>query len=83
MAEGLLREYGDDRFVALSAGSQPAGYVHPTAVAAMSELGIDISDQTSKSIQDFLPPEGEPPDVIISVCSGAERECPGFPGWPG
>jgi len=88
MAEGLLRSHGGDRFVALSAGSKPAGYVHPMAVAAMSELGIDVSGQQSKSINDFLPPDGDPPDVIISVCSGAEKECPNFPGnvtrlhWP-
>ena len=88
MAEGLLREHGGDRFVALSAGSKPAGYVHLMAVAAMAELGIDISRQQSKSINDFLPPNGQPPHLIISVCSGAEKECPNFPGdvtrlhWP-
>ena len=88
MAEGLLRELHGDRFEALSAGSNPAGYVHPGAVAAMNEIGIDISHQVSKSISDFLPPGGTPPDVIISVCSGAEKDCPTFPGatkrlhWP-
>ena len=88
MAEGLLRELHGDRFDALSAGSNPAGYVHRGAVAAMNELGIDISHQVSKSIAEFLPPEGTPPDVIISVCSGAEKDCPTFPGatkrlhWP-
>jgi arsenate reductase len=88
MAEGLLREYAGDRFEALSAGSNPAGYVHEGAIQAMSELGIDISDLRSKSINEFLPPEGTPPDLIISVCSGAERDCPIFPGtterlhWP-
>ncbi len=88
MAEGLLREDGGDRFESLSAGSKPAGYVHPRAVAVMSELGIDISAQESKSIQRFLPPDGSAPDVIISVCSNAENDCPIFPGsvvrwhWP-
>lgn len=88
MAEGLLRKIGANRFTALSAGSKPAGYVHPMAVTAMSELGIDISDLVSKSIDLFIPPEGTPPDVIISVCSAAEKECPVFPGpverlhWP-
>lgn len=88
MAEGLLRELGANRFEALSAGAKPAGYVHPMAVEAMTELDIDISTQESKSINDFLPPEGEPPDVIISVCGSAEKECPHFPGdvtrmhWP-
>ncbi|NQV27193.1 MAG: arsenate reductase ArsC [Rhodopirellula sp.] len=88
MAEGLLREFAGDRFEALSAGSRPAGYVHAGAVQAMAELGIDISDLRSKSINEFLPPEGSPPDTIISVCSGAEHDCPTFPGnverlhWP-
>ena len=83
-----MRELHGDRFDALSAGSNPAGYVHPGAVAAMNELGIDISHQVSKSIAEFLPPEGMPPDVIISVCSDAEKDCPTFPGatrrlhWP-
>lgn len=88
MAEGWLRALGGDRFEALSAGSKPAGYVHPRAVAAMAEVGVDIAGQSSKSINDFLPPLGTPPDLIISVCSGAEKECPLFPGavlrwhWP-
>ena len=88
MAEGLLRELAGDRFEALSAGSNPAGYVHEGAIQAMSELGIDISDLRSKSINEFLPPKGTPPDLIISVCSGAEHDCPIFPGtverlhWP-
>jgi arsenate reductase len=88
MAEGLLREFAGDRFDALSAGSRPAGYVHAGAVQAMSELDIDISDLRSKSINEFLPPEGTPPDLIISVCSAAGNDCPVFPGpverlhWP-
>ena len=88
MAEGLLRELAGDRFEALSAGSNPAGYVHPGAVQVMAELDIDISAQASKSINEFLPPVGTPPDTIISVCSGAEHDCPTFPGnvrrlhWP-
>ena len=88
MAEGLLRELAGDRFEALSAGSKPAGYVHEDSVKAMAELGIDISDLRSKSINEFLPPNGTPPDLIISVCSGAEHDCPIFPGnverlhWP-
>jgi len=88
MAEGLLRHHYGDRFDALSAGAAPAGYVHPEAVAAMAELGIDISKQSSKSIQEFLPPDGELPDVIIGVCSTADENCPVFPAnverwqWP-
>ena len=90
MAEGMLREWGGDRFEACSAGSNPAGSVHPLAVQAMKEIGIDISAQTSKSIVDFLPPPPncEPPDIIISVCDTAAKNCPTFPGnvkrvsWP-
>ena len=88
MAEGLVRTRGASRFEALSAGAKPAGYVHPMAVQVMQELDIDISDQRSKHINEFLPPRGTPPDLIISVCSSAEKECPVFPGaverkhWP-
>jgi arsenate reductase len=79
MAEGLLRQLAGDQFESLSAGSKPSGYVHPLAVEAMRELGIDISAQQSKSINDFLPPAGQPPDVVVSVCESAARECPTFP----
>ncbi len=88
MAEGLLRRLAEDHFESLSAGAKPAGYVHPYAVEVMQEIGIDIATRTSKSIDDFLPPTGDPPDLIISVCSAAQRECPTFPGhverlhWP-
>lgn len=88
MAEGWLRTLGTGRFEVLSAGSKPAGYVHPRAIDVMREAGVDISSQRSKSINEFLPPHGAPPDLIISVCSGAEKECPAFPGaterwhWP-
>ncbi|MCA9056173.1 MAG: arsenate reductase ArsC [Planctomycetaceae bacterium] len=79
MAEGLLRVLAGDRCESLSAGARPSGYVHPLAVAVMAELGIDISKQRSKSIQEFLPPSGVTPHLIISVCSNADRDCPVFP----
>jgi arsenate reductase len=88
MAEGFLSALFGDRFEALSAGAKPAGYVHEKAIQAMAELGIDISGQTSKHIRDFLPPQGELPDVIIGVCSTADENCPVFPAaverwhWP-
>ena len=88
MAEALLREMAGEGVESLSAGSNPAGFVHPLAVAAMQEIGVDISDQQSKSIDEFLPPQGEPPDLIISVCDNAAQDCPNFPGnvtrlhWP-
>ena len=88
MAEGWLRHLAADTFESLSAGAKPAGYVHPLAVQVMRESGGDISQQVSKHIREFLPPEGTPPDLIISVCGNAEKECPLFPGrverwhWP-
>jgi len=88
MAEGLLREMAGDRIEALSAGANPAGYVHEKAIQVMRELKIDISDQRSKHINEFLPPDGEVPDIIIGVCSTANENCPVFPAavehwqWP-
>ena len=88
MAEGWLRHLAGDRFESLSAGAKPAGYIHPLAIRVMQEAGIDISPQSSKHIREFLPPMGTPPDLIISVCGNAEKECPLFPGrverwhWP-
>ncbi len=79
MAEGLLRKSFGDRFEALSAGSRPAGFVHPLAIAAMREIGTDVSTQRSKSIQEFLPPGGSPPDLLITLCASAARECPPVP----
>ena len=79
MAEGFLRELFHDRYEALSAGANPTGYVNERAVAAMAEIGIDISGQSSKHINEFLPPEGQLPDVIVSVCGTADENCPVFP----
>ena len=88
MAEGLLRHLAGDRYESLSAGAHPAGFVHALAVDALGELGIDIAGQESKHILEFVPPRGTPPDLVISVCDSAARECPAFPGkvarvhWP-
>jgi len=79
MSEGLLRHLAGDRFESLSAGSRPAGYVHPFAVRVMEEIGVDISGQQSKSIDLFVPPAGQAPDLVISVCDNAAKECPTFP----
>lgn len=80
MTEGWLRHLAGDRYGALSAGSDPAGFVHPGAVAAMADVGVDLSGQSSKSIDRFLPPHGRSPDTIVSVCSAADERCPVFPG---
>ena len=88
MAEGFLNHLYGDRFEALSAGTNPAGYVHPKAVEAMARTGINISGLKSKDIAEFVPPQGTSPDLIIGVCSSAAENCPIFPAavehwyWP-
>ncbi len=77
MAEGWLRQLGEGRVEAFSAGSRPAGSVHPLAVRAMSEVGVDISRHRSKPVSDFA---GQPFDHVISVCDDAAETCPVFPG---
>jgi len=77
MAEGLLRKLGGDGFEVFSAGSKPAGYVHPLAVQAMSELGVDISHHESKSVDVFV---GKQFDYVITVCAKARESCPSLPG---
>jgi arsenate reductase len=73
IAEGLVNHFLGDRWEALSAGTHPTGYVHPLAVQAMAELGIDISGQRSKSVEEF---RGQPFDVVITLCDSAAQECP-------
>lgn len=76
MAEGLLRHLGGERFEVFSAGTE-ATYVRPLAIRAMAELGIDISQQRSKTLDRYL---GEPFDKVITVCDTAAEACPVFPG---
>jgi arsenate reductase (thioredoxin) len=76
MAEGLLRFLGGDAFEAFSAGTE-ATFVRPLAIQAMSELGIDISDQQSKTLEHYV---REPFDEVITVCDAAAEACPVFPG---
>jgi len=73
MAEGLINAQLADRFVAFSAGTRPAGQVHPQAIAARREIGIDISQQRSKAAEEF---RQEPFDVVITVCDNATENCP-------
>lgn len=77
MAEGWLRHAGRDRFEVHSAGSHPAGEVHPQAILAMAELDIDLSGHTSKSMNLFLE---QPFDFVLTVCDQAAEACPYFPG---
>jgi arsenate reductase (thioredoxin) len=60
-----------------SAGSNPAGYVHPKAIAVMKEIGIDISNHTSKHMNEFL---DRKVNTVITVCGNADQACPMFPG---
>lgn len=76
MAEGFLRHLGGDVFEALSAGTNPVG-LNPQAVAAMKEVGIDISHQQSKHLQEF---SGQHIPYVITVCDKAKDACPVFPG---
>ncbi|MHB0972274.1 MAG: arsenate reductase ArsC [Thermoanaerobaculia bacterium] len=76
MAEGLLRERGGKTFEVFSAGTEETR-VHPLAIEAMRESGIDISSQTSKTLERFV---GEPWDYVITVCDRANESCPLFPG---
>ncbi len=76
MAEGMLRHYGGDKFEVFSAGLEPS-FVHPLAIKAMSESGIDISNQYSKTVNEFLE---EDFSYVITVCDGAKERCPVFPG---
>ena len=76
MAEGLLRHIAGDRFEVESAGTV-ASFVRPQAIAAMKDIGVDISDHRSKCLDEFL---AESFDYIITVCDNANESCPVFPG---
>jgi arsenate reductase (thioredoxin) len=79
MAEGLLREYGGERFEAYSAGTEKT-HVRPLAVEAMREIGVDISAQESKTLGRYL---NEPFDYVVTVCDDANESCPFFPNASG
>jgi len=85
LAEGILRAAAGESFRVASAGSKPAGHVHPLAIRAMQEIGIDISGHRSKHLTEFL---DQPVETVITVCGNADQVCPTFPGqvnrhhWP-
>lgn len=85
MAEALWESLGEGNWVSDSAGSKPSGYVHPLAIQAMHDLDIDITANTSKSLDQFRDEEF---DLIVTVCDNAKESCPVFPGakqtfhWP-
>jgi len=74
MAEAILRHFGQDRFEVFSAGSHPAGFVHPLAVEAMRRLNVPMQGHVSKSWDEFA---NRPMDVVITVCDAAAgQSCP-------
>jgi arsenate reductase len=77
LAEGILHAAAGDLVEVHSAGSKPAGYVHPKAIQVLKEIGIDISDHTSKHMNDFL---DKKITTVITVCGNADQACPMFPG---
>src|ERR1035437_1044827 len=77
MAEGWLRQLAGDQFEAFSAGAKPAGHVHPLAIKAMAEVGIDILGHTSKHLDVF---DGQKFDYLITVCDHAREACPTYAG---
>jgi arsenate reductase len=85
MAEALANNFHGDAIEAVSAGSRPAGFVHPLAMRAMAEIGIDISDAESKPAAQFIDQQF---DVVVTVCDSAAQDCPLWPGakriehWP-
>ena len=85
IAEGILQEVAGDVLNVQSAGSDPAGFVHPLAVSVLADIGIDISENSSKHMNEFLSGNVE---TVITVCNNADQACPSFPGqsnrhhWP-
>jgi arsenate reductase len=76
MAEGLLGHDAGDRFEVFSAGTKPSR-VRPEAITVMRELGIDISGNRSKHVDEFV---GQQFDYVLTVCDNANESCPVFPG---
>ena len=85
MAEGLARTFHGDVLEVVSAGSRPAGWVHPMAMRALAEIGIDARHLVSKTDETFI---GQDFDVVVTVCDSAAQDCPTWPGarrvehWP-
>ena len=82
-AETILNELGGGRFRAYSAGSQPAGAVHPLTLDVLKRLGMDTESARSKSWDEFAAPGAPEMDFIFTVCDSAAGEaCPSWPGQP-
>jgi arsenate reductase len=76
IAEGLVNALHGDRYHAFSAGTEPSA-LNPYAVRVMQEIGIDISDHRSKSVDEFM---DQDLDCVVTVCDHAKESCPFFPG---
>ncbi len=77
LAEGFLRRKAGDLIRVESAGSKPTGFVHPSAIRAMEEVGIDISGHRSKHLEEFV---GQKVHTVVTVCGYADQACPTFLG---
>lgn len=82
IAESLLRRWGGERFVAYSAGSHPAGRIHPLAGQLLEHAGLPVDGLRSKSLDEFTGPDAPRIDFVITVCDDAAEQCPLFPGQP-
>ncbi len=77
MAEGWINHLLGAEWEARSAGTAPAAQVHPLAVRAMAEVGIDISGGKPENVRAYL---DQPWDLVVTVCDSAKEACPVFPG---
>jgi arsenate reductase (thioredoxin) len=83
MAEAILNQFGRGKFKAFSAGSQPAGYVHPLALQMLRNAHFDVSNLRSKPWDKFARPNAPNLDFVFTVCDNAAKEiCPIWPGQP-
>jgi arsenate reductase (thioredoxin) len=76
MAEALARMDHGEELDVVSAGSMPAGWVHPVAIEVMKELGADMTEAYSKPASAFIE---QPFDIVVTVCDSAARDCPSWP----
>src|SRR5580700_7105403 len=77
LAEVFLNHIGKGEFEAVSAGAKPSGYVHPLALRTLKEANLPIEGLRSKSWEEF---NGQPFDILLTVCDNAKEKCPIFPG---
>ena len=83
MAEALLKRWGNEKFIAFSAGSKPKGEIHPKTIEMLEKNNLDIQNIRSKSWDEFTDYDAPEIDFVITVCSNAANEtCPIFPGNP-